>query len=235
MLLTYSYFHNQYIQSKKGGIEIKKFIFIVGFTLILGGILTFINHPQAENSKPSDKDTTKLFKDLHSELSGKYDIGATSIASNQDFTTNDIIIPINGSQEYYDSVKDEVESLVNKITKTTPFENYSVKVEKNKIEQFLNKSAKDEMKLRYEITQTVHDSLSDYYINQIGDIGITDSASELIIEVHTLLNGQESTALVKEMEDKLNIIFQQKLSSNLLIKDSSIYFHIYNEDGDKIN
>lgn len=53
----------------------KKFIFIVVFSLILAGLFTFINHPQAETSNPLKNDTTKLFEDLQNELSGKFDIG----------------------------------------------------------------------------------------------------------------------------------------------------------------
>ncbi|KGR78765.1 hypothetical protein [Ureibacillus sinduriensis] len=214
----------------------KKFILIVVFSFILAGIFTFINQPQAETvNRPSDKETSNLFESLQNELYEIYDIGAFKTASNPNYTINEIIIPINGSQEYYDSVKDEVESLVKNIIKTTSFKNYSVIVEKNKLDQFFNEKAKDEMDLRYEITKTVHDSLYEAYQNQIGDIGITDSAQQLIIEVNTFFNGQESNDFFKEMENKLNIIFQEKLSSNLLVKESSITIHIYNKYGERIN
>ena len=40
----------------------KKLIFIVGFLLILGGIITFTVHPHAETNRPSDKKVIKLFE-----------------------------------------------------------------------------------------------------------------------------------------------------------------------------
>ncbi|MEK9197865.1 hypothetical protein [Ureibacillus sp. FSL E2-3493] len=202
--------------------------------MILGGIFAFTIHPYAKKSIPSATDTNKLFENIQNELQYKYDIGASSIASNPDYTSNEIIIPINGSKRYYDSVKDEVKSIVKNIIKSTPFENYSIKIEKNKIEQFLNEEDKEKQGSLFEITKTIHESLSESYPNQIGDINITESTPNLIIEVHTLIKEQE-ISLSKEIESKINRILNEKLSSNLLVKESSVNIHIYNNEEKRIN
>ena len=73
----------------------------------------------------------------------------------------------------------------------------------------------------------------------MGDINITKSSSNsspnLIIEVHTLLKEAKPYKIGKEMEDKINIILKEKLSSNLIIKVSNTNILIYNSDEEKIN
>lgn len=147
---------------------------------------------------------------------------------------NEIIIPINGSQEYYESVKNEVESLVKEVVKSTPFKDYSVKVEKNKIGSFLNAEAKEVMELRFEMTKTIQESLTESYPNQIKDIAITDSSQNLIIKVNTLLNGEEPTSIGKEIEANINKILKDQFTSNYL-KERIVKIYIYNKFGERLN
>lgn len=144
---------------------------------------------------------------------------------------NEIIIPINGSQQYYESVKNEVESLVKEVVKSTPFKDYSVKVEKNKIGSW---DAKEEMELRFEMTKTIQEILTESYPNQIKDISITDSSQDLIIEVNTLLNEKEPTSIGKEIEAKTNKILKDQFTSNYL-KERIVKIYIYNKFGERLN
>ena len=132
-----------------------------------------------------------------------------------------------------------MESLIQDKIKSTSFENYTVKAEKSKIQQNLIKEAEQNPNLLFEITQTIRDNLYEAYPNQMGDINITKSSSNsspnLIIEVHTLLKEAKPYKIGKEMEDKINIILKEKLSSNLIIKVSNTNILIYNSDEEKIN
>ncbi|QCR31960.1 hypothetical protein [Lysinibacillus sp. SGAir0095] len=217
----------------------KNLIFIVCFLMILGGIITFANRPHAEIYRPSDKEIIKLFKDIEEKLHGKYNIGTSSLASNPDYSVNEIIIEIYGNQKYYDSVNEEIKMLVQNIIKSTPFENYSIKPEISNIQQLLKEKGIQEPGLINDITKNLYLPLSQTFPDQVEEIIVTksppDSPPELFIEIKTLINEHQRTNISEEMEDAITMILKEQLSSHLLVKVSSIKIHIYNKDGEKIN
>ena len=107
----------------------KKCSFIVGFLLILGVFFTFANNSFAnDKTPPSQIEIGNLLEEIKDKTE-KYPIIINSI------NPEGINFGITGSQEYYDSVKDEVEGIVKSTIKSTKFEKYPVVIEKSHIDK----------------------------------------------------------------------------------------------------
>lgn len=193
-------------------------------------IFFFVNQPYAkENIGPSEKETFKVLEKLKEETS-KYKIGT------YDISENDIKIDIIGSQEYYDSVKNEVKKLVKNTIRSTPFEKYSIYVTKSEINKVVSKKAREKQRLMLEIATTIQGALSEFYPNQIDQINLENTPTKLFnIKIKTLYGNQNTTSIGKEMESKIYMTLERKLNSNKLIKERMIQINIYNKHGAKIN
>ena len=108
---------------------------IIGIFIIYFGI-AFLNgsaekeSPEKEMSPPPKSAEVKMLEKIEEKISGKYDIGGLTISTHVDNNSKDIDIDVLGSQEYYDSVKNEIEEIVNILIKSTKFETYNVNVKK---------------------------------------------------------------------------------------------------------
>ena len=58
--------------------------------------------------KINDEDIAKKKEKIEEKIAGKYDIGGLTISTHVDNNSKDIDIDVLGSQEYYDSVKNEI-------------------------------------------------------------------------------------------------------------------------------
>ena len=208
----------------QGGINIRKVIFILFSLFIVGSIFVFTNQLNAkENTRPSDKEIVNILEKLKDKI-GTYKI-----------SLNEIKIEVVGSQEYYDSVKDEVKEFVENTIKSTPFEKYVVKVTKSEISKLVSKEVIEEHHLMQEISTTIEDALSKFYPKQMDQINLENTPTELNIGIKTLLSRkQKKSTMGKEMEKKI-FLELDKLHSNKLIKERNIQITIYNKSGEKIN
>lgn len=210
---------------------------VIGFFIIYYGLvslnLSSANVSAEKHISPVERDTVKILDEIKDKTYKKYNIGTYKINSNE------INIEIKGSQEYFESVKNEVKALVKNTTKSTAFENYYININKSEINRVISEEHREEHLLLQEITSTINDYLSESYPNQIDQISLDNTTPELYIEVKTLLNEKQKTSdVVKEMENKINKIYmnlEKKLFLNKLLKEKSIKIHIYNKHGDKIN
>ncbi|PIC65754.1 hypothetical protein CSV71_16695 [Sporosarcina sp. P21c] len=84
-------------------------------------------------------------------------------SSEVDNNSQGIDIEIIGSQEYYDSVKIEIKEVIKSTTKSISFEDYSININKSRINQVISEERKEEHLLIYEIIVTIND----YYLNSI--------------------------------------------------------------------
>lgn len=200
----------------------------MGFLLVLGGIFTFTNHPYAKNSN-SPSEEVKIIEELKNKAYGQYTIGTFIIGSNE------IDVEIVGSQEYYNSIKIEVEQLVKDTIKSTSFENYSIKVSHSNTDQLLSKKDRENLSYLKEIFASINGNLVKSYPKQIEGVNIKDSASSgLSFKIRTSLDKNDES-IVKEMEEKISKLIETELSSNKLIKEKSRIIYIYNKTGEKIN
>jgi len=214
---------------------VKKFIFIIGFILVLGGIFTFTSHPFAKDSTPpSDIEIHRVLEEIHGKTQN-YNIIRYS------FNYDRIDLAIMGSQEYYDSVKNEVEEIVKNTIKSTAFEKYPIVIEKSNVDKKILEEFEENADLVREIHTITTNYLSESYPNQFKTVIVGGTApSEFAFEISTGLGEtQEAIDISEEMENEIYKLIETKLSSNKLIKEvqqsDSIRVYIFNKNGEKIN
>lgn len=189
---------------------------------------SLVNVSAEKNINPLEKDPIKILDEIKDKTYKEYNINTYKISSNE------IDIEIKGSQEYYDSIKNEIKVLVKNTTKSTAFENYSININKSEINQIISEERKEEHRLIHEILATTHDFLSESYPNQIDQINLDYPIPELHVNVNTLLN-EKQLDVGKEMESKIYMDLEKKLFLNKFVKNQSVKIHIYNKHGEKIN
>lgn len=217
---------------------------IIGIFIIYFGIASLNGSaekesPEKEISPPPKSAEVKMLEKIEEKISGKYEIGGLTISTHVDNNSKDIDIDVLGSQEYYDSVKNEIEEIVNILIKSTKFETYNVNVKKNESAQMINEELLERHNLISEIGKIIDNDLSKAYPNTIDGINISitppDSPPELIIEVNTLIERKNQKTIGKEIENTINKTLEKKLFSNKLINESTVKIYIYNKHKEKID
>lgn len=212
-------------------------------TLVLIGIFIIIyfglksaNASSKNNIDPFEKDTFEILEKIKDKTYNKYNIGTIRINHEDQNNSNEINIEIIGNQKYYDSVKDEVKELVKDTIKSTTFEKYLVNIDKSEINQLVSEELKEEHLLILDIMKIVHNNLSEYFPNQIDEIGLDNTASKLSIEVRTLLKEQKLKDIKKEIESEIfTILSKDKIFLDKVVKEKPIEIRIYDENGKEIN
>lgn len=203
-----------------------KYIFIFCISFILLGII-FVTVNQSYANKTVENSTTKILEDIKNETYKKYNIGTYKISSNE------ISIEIIGESEYYNSVKNEIETLIKNVIKSTEFENHSVHIYLSEINRIVSEKDKKELILLKEVYTNLNIFLTESYSEEIVRIAINNN-QELIVKVETKLNEkQKSISIGKEIESEIYTFLEE--NSNEIIKGKPIKIHIYNEHGKKIN
>lgn len=204
----------------------RKYTFVFCVLFIFIGII-FIFASQSYANKTLENSTTKILEDIKNETYKKYNIGTYKISSKE------ISIEIIGESEYYNSVKDEIETLIKNIIKSTEFENYSVHINQSKINQVISKKDKEELVLLEEVYTNLNILLTKSYSKQIDRITINNN-QELFVKVETKLNKkQKSINIGKEIEREIYTFFEENPEEFIMGKPIKIY--IYNKYGKKIN
>ena len=211
---------------------------VIGIFIIYFGIAS-LNISAEKNISPPENDAFEILEKIKNKTQ-KYTIGTYNINSNIDSNSKAIDIEIIGSQEYYDSVKNEVKELVINSIKSTEFEAYTVNVNKSEIKKIISEEAREEHRLMREIFETLNNEVSETYPEQIDQIDLAvdlaNETSEFLIEIKTSLNKkQKPPGVVIEIENKVKLSLEKKLSSNKLIKERPVKIYIYNKHGEKIN
>lgn len=180
-----------------------------------------------------------MLEKIEEKISGKYEIDRLSINTHVDNNSKDIDIDIIGSQEYYDSVKNEIKDIVKNLIKSTKFETYNVNVKKSEIAKMINNELLERHNLIGEIGRTIDNDLSIAHPDYIDGINLSisppDSPPELIIEVNTLVERKKQKTIGKEIENTVYKTLEQKLFSNKLVNKSTVKIYIYNKYKEKIN
>ena len=212
----------------------KKCSFIVGFLLILGVFFTFANNSFAnDKTPPSQIEIGNLLEEIKDKTE-KYPIIINSI------NPEGINFGITGSQEYYDSVKDEVEEIVKSTIKSTKFEKYPVVIEKSHIDKTILEEFDKTTDLLIEIQTITTNYLSESYPDQFKRLIVENGNSPKEYEYKILTNlddKQETTGICKQMENEIYNLIETKLSPNNLKtkQDYAIKVYTFNKYGEKIN
>lgn len=212
----------------------KRFIFIIGFLLILGGFFNFTGHPFAnENTSPSQIEIDNLLEEIQDKTQ-KYPIILNSI------NPEGINLGIMGSQEYYNSVKHELEVIVKSTIKSTEFEEYPVVIEKSHVDRKILEEFEKTTDLLIEIERMTTNYLSKSYPNQFKRLIVENgnSPKEYEYKILTKLDDkQEATDIGKQMENEIYNLIETKLSPNNLKtkQDYAIKVYTFNKNGEKIN
>lgn len=187
-----------------------------------------------KDSSPSETEIAEILEKIKDKTHKKYNIGTYNINSNVDNNSQGIDIEIIGSQKYYDSVKNEIKEVVKSTTTSTSFEDYSININKSRIDQVISEERREEHLLIHEIMVTINDYLSEFYPDQLDKIDLDYTAPELRIEVKLLLN-ETASGEGKEMEKNIYIYLEENLSSNKFVKNKSVKINIFNSHGEKTN
>jgi len=211
---------------------------IIGVLLLSFGLAS-LNGSAEKNINPPQKNAdVKMMEKIEEKLSGKYDISRVSIKIHVDNNTKDIYIGVLGSQEYYDSVKNEVKDIVKSLIKSTKFEAYNVNVKKSE-GPMINKDLLERHNLISEIGKTIDNEISKAHSSYFDRVNMSitppDSPTELIIEVDTFLERNNQETIGKEIENTVYTTLEKKLFSNKLVNESTIKIFIYNKHKEKIN
>lgn len=181
----------------------------------------------------------KMLEKIEGKIGEKYDIGGISINTHVDNNSKDINIDVLGSQEYYDSVKNEIKEIMKILIKSTKFETYNVNVKKREIAQMINEELLERHNLISEIGKTIENAISTAHPNTIDGVNMSitppDSPPELLIEVNTLVERKNEKTIGKEIENTIYKTLEKKLSSNKLVTESTVKINIYNKHKEKIN
>lgn len=212
---------------------------IIGIFIIYFGIASLNGSAEKEMSPPPKSAEVKMLEKIEEKISGKYDIGGLTISTHVDNNSKDIDIDILGSQEYYASVKNEIEEIVKILTKSTKFETYNVNVKKSEIAQMINEELLERHNLISEIGKIIDNDISAAHPNTIDGINMSitppDSPPELIIEVNTLIERKNQKTIGKEIEKTIYKTLEKKLFSNKLVSESTVNIYIYNKHKEKID
>ena len=211
----------------------KKYSFIVGFLLFFGVFFTFANNPFAnDNTPPSQREIQNLLGEIQDKTQ-KYTI------IRYGFSSEGIDLAINGSKEYYNSVKHEVEEIVKDTIKSTTFEKYPIVIEKSNIDKKLLEEFEETTDLLIEIQTITTNYLTKSYPNQFKNLIVDNgnSPKEFAYKIFTNLDDkQEATEIGKQMENEINTLIETKLSPNNLKnkQNYAIEVYIFNKYGEKV-
>lgn len=190
--------------------------------LIITGILLMNLSPLSLSNKPLEIEIAGTNKDQQERVTQQELNRSTLILVkeklNEKYVYVDVkttskkklVIQVVGDEEYFNSVKTDMESIVNRVIKSTPLKGYTVHFERWDLFKILEEMTTDQQELHL-IGETVMEGLKEYDL--IGDIGTHYQKS---ITIHTAIKGSNKDALkvAMEIEETVNeILHSQELKS----------------------
>lgn len=215
---------------------LKRIVLIVGL-LIVGIVLSILLNKPLENDtavarKPlltkEEKRTHALLDSITEQINAKYEGLKYSVGTSSKKTVD---IQLVEDEAYFNSIKEDIESIVKSEMKSSVFKDYTVIVMRLDLSFMTEEHKKmDDELLR--ITKTVNESLkADYGVFK----NITTS-SEKSITIYTSIKGtgKESQRLALEMEESIQDILQSEELKSIPQMDS-YKIKILNNKGKVVN
>ena len=154
----------------------------------------------------------------------KYEELEFAVSSNSEI---ELRIQVNENEEYFNSVKKDIESIAKSVIKSSTLKDYTVVVERMDL-SFNTQNINKEL---VHLTSALMEGLKDY--DEIGNIN-TNYQKSIIIQ--TSIKGSENDAhrLAKEIEETVNAILHSK-ELNSVSHIDSYEITILNSDGKVVN
>ncbi len=211
---------------------LKKILIIAGILIVGIASFSLINKALEVDSSVANKEeqeplVTKeeLLKKLKENLTEKYvgiEIKTTS--------KKELLIQIVGDEEYFNSVKKDMESIAKTVIKTSTLKDYTVVFERWDLFKMPEEFKKEQKEILH-LGKTITEGLKDY--NVIGNIG---THYQKFITIHTSIKGSDKDAhkLAMEIEETVNEILQSK-ELNSVSHIDSYEIKIFNVKGKVVN
>lgn len=179
------------------------------------------NNEEQESLVTKEEATLKLVKE---KLNEKYGVDVKTTSKKE------LVIRVVGDEEYFNSVKKDIESIAKSVIKTSTLKDYTVVFERWDLFKMPEEFKKEQKEILH-LGKTLMEVLKDN--NVIGDIGTEYQKS---ITIHTSIKGSENDAhkLAMEIEETV----KQILHSKELNSVSQIYSYeiiILNANGKVVN
>lgn len=206
-----------------------KKIFIIAGILIVG-IASFSLYYE-----PLKVDTTVVNKDeeqnvstlkmVTEELQEKY-VGFVVKTTSK----NELVIQVEGNEEYFNSVKNDIESITKSTIESSPLKEYTVIVERLDL-SFITEEDKSKNKEQLHLATTIMEGLNDF--NVIEEMN-TDYQKSITIHTSIKGSGKDAHKLAIEIEEKVNEILHSKELKSASDVDS-YEIKVFNTNGKVVN
>ena len=212
---------------------LKRILIIAGILIV--GISSFIllnkslevdsavaNNEEQESLVTKEEATLKRVKEKLNEKYPVVDVKTTS--------KKELVIQVVGDEEYFNSVKKDIESIAISIIKTSTIKDYMVVFERWDLTKMPEEFRKQQKEILH-LGKTLMEGLKDYSV--IGDIGTEYQKS---ITIHTSIKGSDNDPhkLAMEIEETVNEILQSK-ELNSVSQIYSYEIKILNANGKVVN
>lgn len=180
------------------------------------------NNDVQETETRAEQNTIIMLKEKLNEKYVGVDVRTTS--------KKELVIQIVGDEDYFNSVKTDLESIAKSVIKSSTLKDYTVDFERWDLFKIPDEVRIDQQKLHH-LTKNISEGLKD--VDIIGDIGIHYQKS---ITIHTSIKGTDKNAHKQAMEidEKLNKILDSKKLKSISHSDS-YEIKVLNTNGKVIN
>ena len=211
---------------------LKKILIIAGILIVGIASFSLLNKALEVDSSVANKEeqeplVTKeeeLLKKVKEKLTEKYviDIKTTS--------KKELLIQVVGDEEYFNSVKKDMESIAKTVIKTSTLKDYTVVIERWDLFKMPEEFKKEQKEILH-LGKTIMEGLKDYEV-----IGNIDTHYQKSITIHTSLKGSDKDAhkLAMEIEETVNEILHSK-ELNSVSHIDSYEIKILNVKGKVVN
>ena len=185
-----------------------------------------------EEQKPSFTKEEELnistLKTVTEKIHEKYDDLEFAVSSNSEI---ELKIQVQENEEYFNSVKKDIESIAKSEIKSSTLKNYTVVVERMDLLSLISEEGKNSHKELQHLTSTLMEGLKDYDV--IGNINTDYQKS---ITIHTSIKGSDKDGhkLAMEIEETINEILHSKELDSVPHIDS-YEIKILNAKGEVVN
>lgn len=210
---------------------LKKILIITGILIVGIASFSLLNKPSEvdtavavrEQQKPLFTTLNKVTDRIHEEYEGLEFV----VSSNSKI---ELKIQVKDDEEYFNSVKMDIESIAKSVIESSVLKDYTVVVERMDL-SFINEEVENINKELVHLTSTLMEGLKDY--DAFGNINAEYQKS---ITIHTSIKGSDKDEhkLAMEMEERVNEILHSKELKSLSHIDS-YEIKILNAKGEVVN
>lgn len=213
---------------------LKRILIIAGIFIVGIALFSLLNKTLEVDSSGANKEEQEPLVTKEEELKistlVKEKLNEKYVVDVNTNTKKELMIQVIGDEEYFNSVKKDIESIAKSVIKTSILKDYIVVFERWDLFK-MPEEFKKEQKEIFHLGKTLMEGLKDYDV--IGDIGTDYQKS---ITIHTSIKGSEKDAhkLAMEIEETVNEILHSN-ELNSVSRIDSYEIKILNTHGKVVN